>query len=308
VLAPRPWALRGEVGAKDRPLNSALEVDLDFDRGVRPPAEPTPETASAIETLIRERILSRRWDDVLAAATPVAREARTGIEIEEARSARGLGELYADEYRGAAGAGAEGANPNSAAGREAALREEVRAAYRGLCSRLDALAGHRRAPPPGEAGDADAPEASASRRRGDVHAAALEDAGPTLASDAAAAAPGEIYRSVAARGGGGGGADGDLVDDAEMTREERRRRRARRKRAGRAAKMEENRRDPEAAGRRSEAAERRRVQDEAERGNAAGRKNTSSKMFGDMQIAMEDASAGGKKIKEARSVGTPGRL
>ena len=55
----RPWYLMGEADASRRPLNSALALDLDFERGVRPPPEPTAETADAIEGVIRRRIVDK---------------------------------------------------------------------------------------------------------------------------------------------------------------------------------------------------------------------------------------------------------
>ncbi len=37
------------VCAGERPVNSALEVDLDFERSVRPPPQPTEETTRTLE-------------------------------------------------------------------------------------------------------------------------------------------------------------------------------------------------------------------------------------------------------------------
>ena len=36
-----------------RPLNSALELDLDFERQIRPPPQPTEEATASLEDLIK---------------------------------------------------------------------------------------------------------------------------------------------------------------------------------------------------------------------------------------------------------------
>lgn len=73
-------------GAGSRPLNSALEVDLDFERGIKPPPQPTEEAAVAIEDLIRKRIADHRFDDPerLAVAAPEVK--KTTLELDDARS------------------------------------------------------------------------------------------------------------------------------------------------------------------------------------------------------------------------------
>ena len=56
------------VGA--RPLNSALEIDLDFDRAVRPPPQPTEESTATLEDMIKRRIGERQFDDPETRAPP----------------------------------------------------------------------------------------------------------------------------------------------------------------------------------------------------------------------------------------------
>lgn len=51
-----------------RPLNSALEIDMDFDRSLKPPPQPTEEFTSSLEDLIKRRIADQQFDD------PVRRE------------------------------------------------------------------------------------------------------------------------------------------------------------------------------------------------------------------------------------------
>ena len=51
--------------AARRPLNSALELDLDFERQVRPPPQPTEEATASLEDLIkgvkRGVLVTRMW-------------------------------------------------------------------------------------------------------------------------------------------------------------------------------------------------------------------------------------------------------
>ena len=69
-----------------RPLNSALEVDLDFERAVRPPPQPTEEVTASIEDLIRKRIADHNFDDVPRAALPAPEKRRKTFELSDQKS------------------------------------------------------------------------------------------------------------------------------------------------------------------------------------------------------------------------------
>lgn len=56
--------------AASRPLNSALEIDLDFERAVQPPPQPTEESTGTLEDLIKRRIAERSFDDPVRRAPP----------------------------------------------------------------------------------------------------------------------------------------------------------------------------------------------------------------------------------------------
>ena len=51
--------------ASQRPLNSALAVDLDFERTMKPPPLPTEEHRKSIEDIVKRRILDLQFDDVV---------------------------------------------------------------------------------------------------------------------------------------------------------------------------------------------------------------------------------------------------
>ena len=55
-LLDKPWQMRGEVMAKDRPENSLLQEDLVFEHVTRPPPEITEEVTCTLEKMIKERI------------------------------------------------------------------------------------------------------------------------------------------------------------------------------------------------------------------------------------------------------------
>ena len=64
-VAKREWTLAGEARAADRPLNSLLEEDLDFERTGKPVLEVTAEVTESIEELIKRRILAQEFDEVI---------------------------------------------------------------------------------------------------------------------------------------------------------------------------------------------------------------------------------------------------
>ena len=74
--------------AGKRPLNSALEVDLDFERAIRPPPQPTQEALEALEDMIRRRIADHQYDDPPRIVAPEPVKAKHQLELNDARSAK----------------------------------------------------------------------------------------------------------------------------------------------------------------------------------------------------------------------------
>lgn len=233
-VAKREWTLSGEAAAADRPMNSLLDEDLDFEHGGKPVAVITPEVSEGIEELIKRRILAREFDEVVrrrpdAEAVPAG--TRRGMaELDDSKSAKGLAALYEEEQ-------VKRANPDSYVSQsDEKLRrdeKEVEAMWKEACARLDALSSWHYRPKP--------PAASLSVVA-DVATVSMEDAQPGTAQGVAAAAglaPHEVYR---AGGDGGRATAGEVVTRGgaplargEMTREERARRRRRDKERARKA-------------------------------------------------------------------------
>jgi hypothetical protein len=59
-MGDKPWHLVGEVQGSSRPLNSALEIDMDYDTTNKPPPAPTEEATHSLEDMIRKRIADQR--------------------------------------------------------------------------------------------------------------------------------------------------------------------------------------------------------------------------------------------------------
>lgn len=64
-VAPRDWTLSGEATSRARPSNSLLERDLDFEHINKSVPQATDVQTKTIEDLIKARILSHEFDDVL---------------------------------------------------------------------------------------------------------------------------------------------------------------------------------------------------------------------------------------------------
>lgn len=224
ALGDKPWHLSGEVSAKARPLNSALEVDLEFERAVPPPPAPTAEGTAGLEEMIRARVVEGRWDDPLRPAPPAPPSLPPPPDLDDARPAKGLADLYEEEYKAAA---TGTARPDTAA--EAAVsraRAEARAVARSLFARLDALGHAQFAPaPPGSDDEADLEAAAlrAAPAAADLPALALEEGAPLGAGPVDRRTPGEVFSPPSRRL--------TTAGEGEATREDRRRARAARKRA-----------------------------------------------------------------------------
>ncbi|KKF92587.1 U3 small nucleolar ribonucleoprotein mpp10 [Ceratocystis platani] len=222
AVEKRQWTLSGEAAAADRPANSLLEEDLDFEYAGKPVPMITPEVTEGIEDMIKRRILAREFDEVVRRRpdTAVADTRRGLVEIDDTKSKKGLAEIYEEEH-------VKNANPDNYISQsdEKTQREEreVEAMWKSVCAKLDALSSWHYKPKPAE------PSLTVVS---DVATVAMEDAMPTTAqgvTNDSAIAPQELYKTSAATA-----AKGELVTRSglplarqELSRDERQRMRRR---------------------------------------------------------------------------------
>ncbi|KAG2445425.1 hypothetical protein HXX76_000046 [Chlamydomonas incerta] len=210
ALSEKAWQLTGEVGGGNRPVGSALEMDMDFESTAKPVPVQTDEMTTDIEVLIKKRITERRFDDVVRVVAAPLETQKKQVELDDAKSKAGLGDLYEQDYvRQVAGGTAEDKDDK--------LRGECRTLFKALCAKLDALSRFHFAPKP---------VIQEMTVKAEVPAIAMEEAAPVAVSKAALQLPAEVY-SAAAK-------DGRPVAEAELSREERKARRAKKKRVHKA--------------------------------------------------------------------------
>ncbi|KAJ6002882.1 U3 small nucleolar ribonucleoprotein complex subunit Mpp10p [Penicillium sp. IBT 35674x] len=223
-VAKKEWMLAGEARAVERPVNSLIEEDLDFERVGKPVPVVTNETTEDIEELVKRRILAMEFDEVIrrrpgAADAKAPRSSR--FELEDTKAQQSLAELYeADHLRAN--------DPNYVDSKDRKLMREhaeVNNLWKEISSQLDTLSNWHYKPK--------APQANISVVT-DAPTIMMEEARPTAGSAAdgpSALAPQEIYAP-----GDDGRAAGELVlktgatiSKDEMTREEKARARRQRK-------------------------------------------------------------------------------
>ncbi|KAF2004956.1 Mpp10 protein [Amniculicola lignicola CBS 123094] len=223
-VAKREWQLSGEARAADRPLNSLLEEDLEFERAGKPVPVITAEVSEDIEALIKRRILAGEFDEVrrrrpddLATGPKVRRGA---FEVDDTKSSKGLAELYEEEHL-------RNTDPNFVDARDEKLKKEhaeIEGMWKAVSAKLDSLSSWHYKPKPA------APNLEI---RVDAPAIEMEDARPTAAGDVAGAsmlAPQELYKpgeekpktEIVTKGG-------LPIAREELTREQKLRRRRREK-------------------------------------------------------------------------------
>ncbi|KAI9849260.1 MAG: U3 snoRNP protein [Sclerophora amabilis] len=233
-VGKRKWTLSGEARASDRPLNSLLEEDLDFERTGKPIPVITAEVSEDIEELVKRRILAQDFDEVVRrrpdslATDAVTSDVRRGRrpELDDNKAQQSLAELYEAEHM-------RRVDPEGHKDKRAEKLEkehaEIAALWADVSGKLDALSSWHYRPA--------APQVSVNVVA-DVPTIAMEDARPTAAVGSSGAdmgansmlAPQEIYAPGKEK------STGEVVSKtaapvarAEMTREEKLRRRRREK-------------------------------------------------------------------------------
>nr|OQO28949.1 hypothetical protein B0A51_05349 [Rachicladosporium sp. CCFEE 5018]OQO31932.1 hypothetical protein B0A51_01127 [Rachicladosporium sp. CCFEE 5018] len=226
-VAKRDWTLSGEARAADRPINSLLEEDLDFERAGKPVPVITAEVSESIEELIRRRILAQDFQDIIRRrpndlATGKGRRGKLDFELDDSKSKKGLAEEYEEEHL-------RQTDPTYVDAKDEKLakeHKEIGAMWRDISSKLDSLSSwHFRPKQPTAQIDI----------RVDAPTITMEDARPSAGGDVAGAsqlAPQEIYKAGEAANGNNAevvGKSGLPSGREELSREDRKRRRRREK-------------------------------------------------------------------------------
>jgi U3 small nucleolar RNA-associated protein MPP10 len=228
-VSKRDWTLSGEARATDRPLNSLIEEDLEFERVGKPVPVITAEVSEEIESLIKRRILARDFDEVIRRRPDAVNSAadtkrgRAAIELDDAKPQQGLAEVYEQEHLKQTDPGY--VDKQSAAEKKA--HENITRLMREAFRDLDLLTNNHLRPKK--------PEIEV-QVVGDKPTISMEDARPDAGADGVGEesmlAPQEIYRPGEERQQGSGEVlrkSGVVVSKEEMTREEKLRRRRREK-------------------------------------------------------------------------------
>ncbi|KAF1839179.1 Mpp10 protein [Decorospora gaudefroyi] len=185
-VAKRQWQLSGEARAADRPLNSLLEENLEFERAGKPVPIVTAETTEDMEALIKRRILSGEFDELhRRRPDDLATGPRRGrIELEDTKSGKGLAEIYEEEHL-------RETDPNFVEAKDEKLKkehDEIASLWKSVSAKLDSLSSSHFKPKPAAAN---------LEIRVDAPAIEMEDARPTAGGEVASEsmlAPQEVYK------------------------------------------------------------------------------------------------------------------
>lgn len=99
-IGKKDWTLGGEARGRDRPQNSLLEEDLEFEHMAKSAPIITAERSLSLEDKIKARIIEERFDDVEKRLPfdPAAFLPSRLLDISGKQSDVGLAQLYEDEH------------------------------------------------------------------------------------------------------------------------------------------------------------------------------------------------------------------
>ncbi len=234
-VAKKEWTLSGEARAADRPLNSLLEEDLDFERTGKPVPVITAEVSESIEEMIKRRIINQEFDELIrrrpdAILDPSDNIRRGRFELDDNKAQQSLAQIYEEEHLRRVDPEGHPDQRNEKLRKE---HEEIEALWKDVSGKLDALSNWHYRPKPAK---------PAINIVADVPTIAMEDARPTATVGSSGTgtlarrsmlAPQEIYmpgkQSVKQTGEVVPKGSHVPVALEEMTREEKVRRRRRNK-------------------------------------------------------------------------------
>ena len=238
AVSKRSWQLSGEARAPDRPVNSLIEEDLEFERTGKPVPVITAQVTEDIEALIKRRILARDFDEVVRrrpdASGLLAASSRRGLTdhlptgataVDDSKPQSGLAAVYEEAHLARS-------DPNHVAPRDKQTKrrhDAIARLWKETAYQLDLLSNLHFKPRRVEI-DVTTVE--------DKPVIAMEDARPVGGEggvgERSRLAPQEVWRVVGGKKNGEGGGGEVLranvsVSREEMGRDEKRRRRRREK-------------------------------------------------------------------------------
>ncbi|GAA5923512.1 rRNA-processing protein MPP10 [Sporobolomyces koalae] len=185
-IGPKDWATLGEAQSRDRPTNSLLDEDLEFERMGKSAPVVTEETTKGIEDLIKQRILDNNFDDVerRRAVDPNAFLPSRYLELQDTQSQKSLAEIYAEDYEKSKEK-EEGRKVTNELDKDLEKRhQEIEDLFEELAGKLDALSNARFTPK--------APKATIETVS-NLPSISMESALPTTNSASTLLAPEEVY-------------------------------------------------------------------------------------------------------------------
>lgn len=231
-VGQKEWALRGEITAGQRPQDSLVNSEIDFDRNAKPAPVITSETTQNLEDMIRERIKKQLFDG-LARRLPTSdlahKKNRELTQVQETKSQKSLAELYEEDQL-------RKENPDYFAKQDTqamdAAHKEIVDLFSVLSRKLDALCSWNYTPK--------APKPSINIVS-DAAAISMEEAQPSTMATESMLAPQEVYKASSGSKEEIVGANALPIAKSELTPDERRRmrRRAKAKAAKSKSKTEE---------------------------------------------------------------------
>ncbi|KAI9369983.1 U3 small nucleolar ribonucleoprotein complex, subunit Mpp10 [Aspergillus egyptiacus] len=229
-VAKKEWMLAGEARATERPSNSLIEENLDFERIGKPVPVVTTELSESIEELVKRRIIAKEFDEVIRRRPGLSERQnpqKKRAEIDESKPQQSLAELYETDHLRAT-------DPNYVDPKNQELLKEhteIIDLWKEISSQLDTLSNWHYKPR--------APQASINVVT-DVATITMEDAQPTASGvvrTSATLAPQEIYTPAESVRASGEVVmkNGVPIMKEEMTREEKAKLRRRQKKLNRAS-------------------------------------------------------------------------
>ena len=100
MVAAKDWIMKGEITAKDRPLNSLLAEHLDFNVSGKAAPKVTKEINNTIESMITQKNKDELFYDPVRKQRAQHKVRVTAEELMDyEKSKKGFAEQYEDDYK-----------------------------------------------------------------------------------------------------------------------------------------------------------------------------------------------------------------